>query len=101
MPLSLATFAALALMRSIMEAVLRDHYRAEGKDLNQRVRNVRGRLPVGANEGALHRLRKLANAILHLDSENDEGLPKMDEVRLEKEILSLLFVLRALIEGAK
>ena len=96
-----ATYAALALMRSIMEAVLRDHYRAEGKDLNERIRNARGLLPPGANEGALHRLRKLANAILHLDREKDEGLPKMDEVRLEKEIVSLLFVLRALIEGAK
>lgn len=96
-----ATFAALALMRSIMEAVLRDNYRAEGKDLNERIRNARGQLPPGANEGALHRLRKLANAILHLDREKDEGLPKMDEARLEKEIVSLLFVLRALIEGAK
>jgi len=96
-----ATYAALALMRSIMEAVLRDHYRAEGNDLSERIRNARGRLPPGANEGALHRLRKLANAILHLDRAKDEGLPKMDEVRLEKEIVSLLFVLRALIEGAK
>ena len=96
-----ATYAALALMRSIMEAVLRDHYRAEGKDLSERIRNARGRLPPGANEGALQRLRKLANAILHLDREKDEGLPKMDEVRLEKEIVSLLFALRALIEGAQ
>lgn len=96
-----ATYATLALMRSIMEAVLRDYYRAEGKDLNERIRNARGRLPPGSNEGALHRLRKLANTILHLDAEVDEGLPKMDEVRLEKEIVSLLFVLRALIEGAK
>lgn len=96
-----ATYAALALMRSIMEAVLRDHYRAEGKDLSERIRNARVRLPLGANEGALHRLRKLANAILHLDREKDMGLPKMDAVRLEKEIVSLLFVLRALIEGAK
>ena len=96
-----ATYAALALMRSIMEAVLRDHYRAEGKDLNERIRNARGRLPPNANEVALHRLRRLANAILHLDRDKDEGLPKMDEVRLEKEIVSLLFVLRALIEGAK
>ena len=96
-----ATYAALALMRSIMEAVLRDHYRVEGKDLSERIRNARGRLPRGASEPALNRLRKLANAILHLDRDKDEGLPTMDEVRLEKEIVSLLFVLRALIEGAK
>lgn len=96
-----ATYAALALMRSIMEALLRDHYCAGGKDLSERIRDVRGRLPRGASEAALHRLRKLANAILHLDREKAEGLPNMDEMRLEKEIVSLLFVLRALIEGAK
>ena len=96
-----ATYAALALMRSIMEAVLRDHYRADGKDLSERIRNARGRLPPGASEGALHRLRKQANAVLHLDHEKDEGLASMDDVRLEKEIVSLLFVVRALIEGAK
>ncbi|MCB6179031.1 DUF4145 domain-containing protein [Rhodobacter sp. Har01] len=96
-----ATFAAVALMRSIMEAVLRDHYRAEGKDLSERIRNARGRLPPGASEGALHRLRKLANAILHLDHEKDEGLLKMDQAPQEKEIVSLLFALRALIERAE
>jgi formylmethanofuran dehydrogenase subunit D len=96
-----ASYAALALMRSIMEAVLRDHYRADGKDMNERIQNARRQLPPGANDAALHRLRKRANAILHLDQEKDEGLPELDEVRLEKEIVSLLFVLRALIEGAK
>lgn len=96
-----AIYAALALMRSIMEAVLRDHYRAEGKDLYERIRNARGRLPPGVNAAALDRLRRLANAILHLDREKDEGLSNIDELRLEKEIVSLLFVLRALIEGAK
>ena len=96
-----ATYAALALMRSIMEAVLRDHYRAEGKDLSDRIYNARNRLPPSANAAALHRLRKLANAILHLDREKDEDLSSLDEVKLEKEIISLLFVLRALIEGVK
>lgn len=94
-------YSALALMRSIMEAVLRDHYRAEGNDLSERIRNARGRLPRGVNEVALHRLRKLANAILHLDPSKENELRKMDEVRLEKEIVSLLFVLRALIEAGK
>lgn len=96
-----STYAALALMRSIMEALLRDHYHADGKDLHDRIRSASKRLPLGANEAALHRLRKLANAILHLDLQKDEGLLNMDDVRLEKEIVSLLFVLRALIEGAK
>ena len=95
-----ASFAALALMRSVMEAVLRDHYGAVGKNLEQLISNATSRLPRGASAQRLHRLQDLANAILHIDRDRDQGLPKMDEVRLEKEIVSLLFVLRALIEGA-
>ncbi len=94
-----AHYAALAMMRSIMEAVLRDHYGAEGEDRKVRIGNARKPLPRGASGAALHRLRRLANAVLHLDREKDEGLPRMDNKRLEKEIVSLLFVLRALIEG--
>jgi hypothetical protein len=97
-----APFAALALMRSIMEGALRDHYGADGEDLDlsERIRQASRHLPSGANAAALHRLRKLANSILHLDSEKDEGLPNINAIQLEKEIVSLLFVLRALIEGA-
>ena len=75
-----ATYAALALILSIMEALLRDHYDAEGKDLNERIRNARGRLPRGANETALHRLRKLGNAILHLDPKKDDLLGSSEPV---------------------
>lgn len=96
-----APYAALALIRSIMEAVLRDDYKAEGKDLVALIRHAKGKLPPDAGEAALHRLRKIANAVLHLDRENHNELPMMDEVRLEKEIVSLLRVLRALIEGAR
>jgi hypothetical protein len=73
---------------------------AEGKDLRERINHASRRLPSGASAAALHRLRKLANAVLHLDPEKDEGLPKIEPIPLEKEIVSLLFVLRALIEGA-
>ena len=95
-----APFASLALMGSIVEALLRDHYGAEGKDLSERINHARKRLPSGANAAALDRLRRLANAILHLDIDKDEGLPKIKPIQLEKEMVSLLFVLRTLIEGA-
>jgi hypothetical protein len=95
-----ASHAALGLMRSILEAVLRDHYRAEGKDLNERIRSARKRLPPGANEASLHRLRKLANSVLHLAPDPDGRPPLRDEMALEREVVSLLFVLRALIEDA-
>lgn len=96
-----ATYAALALMRSIMEAALRDHCGAKGEKLDGLINEARPRLPRGVSSAALHRLRMLANAILHLDREKDEGLPSMDDEQLEKEIVRLQFVLRALIEGAK
>jgi hypothetical protein len=68
-----APFAALALMRSILEAVLRDHYGAEGEDLSERINQASKRLPSGASVAALHRLRKRANAILHLSPEKQEA----------------------------
>jgi hypothetical protein len=99
-----APFAALALMRSIMEVVLRDHYDSSADDhdlaLYERINNSRKLLPHGANAAALHRLRKVANAVLHLGPEKNEALPRLESIQLEKEILSLFRVLRALIEGA-
>ena len=97
-----APSAALALMRSTMEVVLRDHYGAQGDDLQlyERINNSRKLLPSSANAAALHRLRMIANAVLHLDTEMNEALPKLELVELEREILRLLRVLRDLIEGA-
>ena len=91
-------FAALALMRAIMETVLRNHYHAQGNDLSERINSVRKALPADANEAALHRLRKLANAVLHHSAE-DQALAKLEPLKMEREIISLLCVLRALIEG--
>ena len=63
-----AHFSALALMSSIIEVVLRDYYGAEGDDLSERITNSRNPLPSAANASALHRLRIIANSVLHLDS---------------------------------
>lgn len=95
-----APFAALVLLRSIVEVVLRDHDGANGNDLSERISNSKKMLPRGANEAALHHLRKIANAIVHLDAEHDEALLKLEPSQMEKEVLSLLRVVRALIEGA-
>jgi hypothetical protein len=92
-------FAALALMRSIMETVLCDYYNAQGNDLSERINDVRKNLPSGANEAALHRLRKLANDVLHHSADKDQRLTTLKSLQVEKEIVSLLAVLRALIEG--
>jgi Asp-tRNA(Asn)/Glu-tRNA(Gln) amidotransferase A subunit family amidase len=74
-------------MRSIMEMVLRDHYHAQGNDLSERINSVRKALPADANEVALHRLRKLANAVLHHSAE-DQALAKLEPLQMEREIIS-------------
>ena len=68
--------------------------------LSEGIYNSRSLLPKGADVAALQRLRKTANAILHLDTENEIPLSKLESIQMEMEILSLLRVLRALIEGA-
>ncbi|MFN3252321.1 hypothetical protein [Roseibium album] len=95
-----APFAALALMRSILEAVLRDHYRVRGNDLSERIRNAGRQFPKTINEPWLERIRLRANSILHLDADKYGKLPEFDDVGLEKEIIAQLFVLRTLIEEA-
>ncbi|MGE0612480.1 MAG: hypothetical protein AB7O70_09040, partial [Hyphomicrobiales bacterium] len=95
-----APLASLALMRSIMEMILRDHYHdhAKGKNLEKLIDNCPS-LPEGASVAALHRLRTLVNAILHFDN-NAIRIPKsLYSKEMEQEIVSLLLVLRNLIEG--
>jgi uncharacterized protein DUF4145 len=86
-------FAAVALMRSVLEVILREHYRADGSDLADVINNVRS-LPRGLLPEHLHRLRKLANDILH---SNDQAALPLD---LERRLQVHLFHLRLLIEGA-
>jgi len=87
-------FAALALMRSVLETTLKTHYHATGNNLAERIDNCKN-LPDHCSPQTLQRIRKLANDILHLEKEKIL-LPK----DFEQEILRLLNVLRTLIEGA-
>ena len=86
-------FACIALMRSILEMVLREHYHATGLDLNEAIGNVRG-LPRHVGRGELHRIRQLANGVLHV--ERARVIPQ----DLEPAILRSLSTLRNLIEAA-
>jgi hypothetical protein len=92
-------FAALALMRSILEIVLREHYGADGENLSECISNSSKRLPKGVAVAPLHRLRRVANSIPHLGKDSNEESVKIDPNKMEQEIVSLLLVLRALIEG--
>lgn len=92
--------AALSLMRSVLEATLRDLYRVDCPSLCDAIDRAKPTLPQRANAAALHTLRRRANSILHLDHETDAKLPSLDALGLEKELVWLLYVLRELIEAA-
>ena len=87
-------FAALALMRAILELILKKHYGAVGGDLVDLINNARG-LPQIFHPARLHTLRKFANTVLHFKKEDEKHFATN-----ERELVSLLLTLRALIEGA-
>jgi hypothetical protein len=88
-----APLAALALVRSVLELVLRNHYRTQG-DLEEQIKTVKG-LPRGVTRSDLHDIRRLANAVLHFSTER-VSIPE----DIERQIVKHLDVLRRLIEGA-
>jgi hypothetical protein len=85
-----APLAAIALMRSILETTLKLHYVTLGSDLEQKIDNCRN-LPRSVSTDKLHRIRRLANDILHF---NRKQFSKAEEW----EIASLLITLRDLVE---
>jgi hypothetical protein len=89
-------FAALALLRSLLELVLKTHYAATESDLDAQIN--RAKLPASVSKNQLHRLRILANDVLHAN--RDSTLIPSSNEELEREILSFLLQLRALIERA-
>ncbi|MEI9889701.1 MAG: hypothetical protein WDN45_02815 [Caulobacteraceae bacterium] len=91
-------WAAIAMMRSITESVLTEYYGASQEDLIDKIDAARPLLPEIANPAALHRLRKAANGILHAGPSKAQAPRSIAERELE--VVSLLGVVRALIEGA-
>lgn len=86
--------AAIALMRSLLELLLRDHYGARGTNLDDYVRQVSG-LPQSVRRTTLHSLRRLANDVIHFNKSN-----AIIPANLEKELVGYLLMLRDLIEYA-
>ena len=85
--------AALALLRSILELVLENHYHSHGKNLNEQINGLT-RLPAGVSLADLHAIRLLANAVLHFKKE--ASMPE----DIEPQMIKHLDVLRRLIEDA-
>jgi hypothetical protein len=86
-----APLASLALVRSVLELVLRNHYGTNG-DLEEQIRSVT-RLPRGVTRSDLYEIRRLA--VLHFSTER-VAIPE----DIERQMVKHLDVLRRLIEGA-
>jgi hypothetical protein len=85
--------ASLALLRSIAEDVLKSFYSGEGENFAEIIKSSRTvQLPVRRQ---LEKLRKSANAILHLDRRTHQ-----DARTSEEELLAFLRLVRSLIEDA-
>lgn len=93
-------FAALALMRAILEIVLKKHYGATGSKLEILIDDPR-KLPKRVDRKDLHKLRELGNDILHFKvAQVKEGGRDKIFAAPEEEILGLMAILQTLIEEA-
>ena len=97
--------AALTLMRSVMEKTLRNYYctneETRDTDLQSLIEKAGPRLPDGVNIASLHRLRQLANDVLHDKTSKRFGpFAQMPPKELEREFVLFFSRLRALIEAA-
>ena len=95
-----APYTALALMRSILERVLRDHYGAKEAKLYERINQARFS---GRQKKNLHHIRELVNAVLRWDKEVGDKEKKFLSDTVEEQethMVLLLLSLRKLIEEA-
>jgi hypothetical protein len=91
-------FAAIALIRAILEVLSKEHYCATGTDLSELINTAR--LPQTVPPARLHRLRTLANNILHFKKSSFTNERTSDSAAIEREIISHLSSLQTLIEQA-
>ena len=91
--------AAIALLRSVVELVLSEHYGSRGRDLQELIDNAKG-LPKNARSDRLHKIRRAANQVLHYSVADDGAVSAMrGEIAVEN-VLSFTTVVRDLIEGS-
>lgn len=94
-----APFAALTLLRAIVELVLTDHFRISGRDLAEQISKAGKLLPSGVYPNDLHRLRMDANSLLHGRGERQKEAGVKSRMDLELSIAQHLDKIRLLLEG--
>ena len=91
--------AAIALLRSVVELVLSEHYGSRERDLQELIDNAKG-LPKNARSDTLHKIRRAANQMLHYSVADDGAVSAMrGEIAVEN-VVSFTKVVRDLIEGS-
>ena len=93
--------ASVTLLRATVEVVLKEHYRAFGKDLEERISGMRGKLPPGVTVRELHELRELANRFLHDVKRVSDDRLDAGEPEAELKVVRMLVLVRSLIEAVK
>jgi hypothetical protein len=89
---------AIALLRSLMEMLLVEHYGSSGRDLSEIINNTR-KLPVSVTIDELHKLRKSANDILHGAFRITVRDDPNNEILSDKTVVRFIELMRDLIEG--
>ncbi len=91
--------AAIALLRSVVELVLSEHYGSRGRDLQELIDNAKG-LPKNTRSDTLHKIRRAANQMLHYSVADVGAVSAMrGEIAVEN-VFSFTKVVRDLIEGS-
>ena len=88
--------SCISVIRVIIEAALKSGYRGSG-GLKEMIGGAQD-LPPSVNRGALHRIRELANGLLHGHARAEKFLAA-GTYEKEREIIAALRVVRDLIEG--
>jgi hypothetical protein len=93
-------FAAVALMRAVLEAALVNHYGASGRDLEAKIASVPDDKIRWRRKQELHQLRRFVNGILHTQERTPDDNEKSKPLLSEEEMVAYLGHLRSLIEDA-
>ncbi|KQS83819.1 MULTISPECIES: DUF4145 domain-containing protein [unclassified Rhizobium] len=92
--------ASIVLMRSVIEQVLRDHYKAGDDHTKLKTRiELAVDLPPQANKIALQSFRELSNAVVHSDVKESGRLKSKDSMVFELQIVRAMSLVQTLIEG--
>lgn len=94
-----APLAAISLLRSLLEVLLKEHYLCIGGDLLALINDSHNKIPKSVYPKQLHELRMLANKVLHAGTTEENHNENESPRELEQSVAKHLDTLRELIEA--